>query len=167
MLKMVLMLTVLITLVTTAYYRAEYQVNRRSDLHFLKLGMSAKEIKKVFGVPTVEDRNQMTYILEDSSELTLSFRDKVVTSAKVKYRRPLAAHDPELRKLTLVQMDSTAESNQPSWFFAGKPEEGLIYKISDKGLIESLTWVQPFTYSHHRPKNLQALLRDFNSHRTF
>jgi hypothetical protein len=54
-------------------------------------------------------------------------------------------------------------NEKPSCFFAGAPELGLIYKITSDGIIESMTWVEPFTLHSHHPKNVQALLRDFKS----
>jgi hypothetical protein len=129
--------------------------------------MTVDEIQKTFGTPFAETRNHFTYVLQDGSELFITLRDERVSSATVKFHRTIQIQDPEMKRLTLVQMDQAQqESNNPSWFFAGKPEEGLIYKITSQGLIESLTWVPPFSYGSNRPKQLQALLRDFNSQRS-
>jgi hypothetical protein len=129
--------------------------------------MTVDEIQKTFGTPFAETRNHFTYVLQDGSELFITLRDERVSSATVKFHRTIQIQDPEMKRLTLVQMDQAQqESNNPSWFFAGKPEEGLIYKITSQGLIESLTWVPPFSYGPNRPKQLQALLRDFNNQRS-
>ena len=160
---MVFFLLIFSGLVFTAYQSANQKMNHRTNLHQLTLGMSVKQVEKFFGVPTAQDRNQLIYILDDSSELTISLRDQLVTSARVNFLNPIKVSDPDLKKLTLVQMDpAETSSGQPNWFFAGKPEEGLIYKITTTGVIESITWVQPFSYRYNRPKNVQVLLRDFN-----
>jgi hypothetical protein len=129
--------------------------------------MSKKQVIGSFGEPTSVYRNNLIYVLEDSSILRISLRDKVVTSAEFKYQNPQKIEDSDSRKLTLVQMES--ENNfdgSPKWFFAGNPKDGLIYKISSLGKIETLTWVPPFTYGTNRPKQLQALYKDFRVKQT-
>jgi hypothetical protein len=126
--------------------------------------MTVKQLKNAFGVPVDENRNRLTYVFEDASELVVTLRDNIVTSAQLNYLQPLKISDPEMRQLTLVQMQSEENyMNQPTWFFAGKPKDGLIYKITSDGIVESLTWVPPFTYGTQRPKQLQALMHDFQS----
>lgn len=164
MLRFVFVLTILAFTIAGAYHAAQSKMSSKLDLSALKLGMTVDDVGELFGAPTSKIRNIHTYILPDSSVLTVTFRDDVATSAKVKYLRPVKVSDPELRKLTLVQMDPAITEERPSWFFAGAPEQGLIYKITAGGVIESLTWVKPFTLSARNPKNVQALLRDFNSH---
>lgn len=159
-------LVLTLCLVFGAYQIAQNKLARPLKLDALRLGMSAREIEKSFGTPSAEARNQFTYILQDGSELLITFRDKKVSSAKVKFHKTIKIQDPEMKKLTLVQMHHDLATNDPSWFFAGKPEEGLIYKITSEGVIESLTWVPPFTYGSNQPKQLQALLQDFNSQRS-
>ena len=162
--KVLFFISSLVLVVGLAYYSAQDKLSQKSNLQALRLGMTSQEIETHFGVPTAQNRNELVYILEDSSELTITLRDNVVTSAKVKFRTPMTVSHPKLKELTLVQMDPTETfSGQPNWFFAGKPEEGLIYKISSEGVVESMTWVPPFSYPHHRPKNVQVLLRDFKS----
>lgn len=148
-----------------AYHAAQTKIERPLNLKGLHLGMSVKEMQKSFGSPSAQSRNQLTYIMEDGSELFITLRDEKVSSAKINYHRRIKIQDPEMKKLSLVQMDMhDISSNRPSWFFAGSPEAGLIYKITSDGVIESLTWVPPFTYgSNNRPKHLGALLRDFQS----
>jgi hypothetical protein len=164
MLKMVMFLVVFSGMLFTAYNSAHEKMNQRTDLKKLTLGMNVKQIESAFGVPTAQNRNQLIYVLDDTSELTISLRDNIATSAQIKYINAVKVNDPELKKLTLVQMDpEETTSGKPNWFFAGKPEEGLIYKITATGVIESITWVQPFTYRNHRPKNVQVLVRDFNA----
>ena len=124
--------------------------------------MTVVELEDDFGAPFERNRNELTYILEDSSQLIITLRDNLVASALLKFHRPLRIEDPKLRQLTLVQMNaSELEGDRPSWFYAGKPEDGLIYKITQKGEVETITWVPPFTYGNNQPKNVQALLKDF------
>lgn len=164
MVKMVLFLVLFSGMLFTAYNSAHEKMNHRSNLQKLTLGMNTSQIEKAFGVPTAQHRNQLIYVLDDTSELTITMRDEVATSAQIKFINPVKVSDPDLKKLTLVQMDpEETTSGKPNWFFAGKPEEGLIYKITASGVIESITWVQPFTYRHERPKSVQVLVRDFNS----
>lgn len=163
MLRFLFILAIVLLTVSGAYYTAQSKIHYKADLSGLKLGMTAGEIQGVFGAPTSLNRNVLTYILPNSSVLTVTLRDNVVTSAKVKFVQPVKVTDPELRRLTLVQMDAATTDERPSWFFAGSPEQGLIYKITSSGTIESLTWVQPFTLHAQVPKNVQALLRDFNN----
>ena len=163
MLRFLFILSLVLGTVAGAYFTAQSKIAYKADLSTLKLGMSSEEVKEAFGAPTSENRNILTYILPNSSVLTVTFRDDVVTSAKVKFIQQVKVTDPELRKLTLVQMDPALAEEKPSWFFAGAPEQGLIYKITADGVIESMTWVEPFTLQSPRPKSAQALVRDFNS----
>lgn len=161
--RFLFILAVVFSTVIGAYFTAQSKISYKTDLSALKLGMELTDVKETFGAPTSENRNILTYILPNSSVLTITFRDDVVTSAKVKFIQQVKVTDPELRRLTLVQMDPAMNDEKPSWFFAGAPEQGLIYKITADGVIESLTWVEPFTLHSHRPKNVQALLKDFNN----
>lgn len=156
--------TLIFGLIAVAYINATNTLGQKVDLKALQLQMSVKELESKFGAPFSRERNTLTYILEDSSHLQITLRDNVVASAMVKYHRPLRIEDPQLRQLSLVQMQpADLHEEKPSWFFAGKPEEGLIYKITQKGEIESLTWVPPFSYGAHQAKHLSALLRDFKT----
>lgn len=155
-------------LVFAAYHFAQNKMARPLNLNSIRLGMSLSDMEKSFGSPSAQTRNQLTYILHDGSELFITLRDEKISSAKVKFHRMLKIQDPEMKKLSLVQMDmQDYENNRPSWFFAGSPGAGLIYKITSEGVIESLTWVPPFTYGAvSRPKQLSALLLDFQSQRS-
>ena len=156
-----------IGLVVGAYSIAQQKLHQPLHLSSLRLGMELDEVEAIFGTPSARSRNQITYVFDDGSELFLTLRDEKISIAKVKFQKIIKIQDPEMKKLTLVQMEaSNFESNNPSWFYAGKPSEGLIYKITSDGTIESLTWVPPFSYSNNQAKNLQALLRDFQSQRS-
>lgn len=165
--KFVFILLTTVAMVGAAYFNAQSKIHNNLNLNHLKLGMTVEQVEENFGAPSAQERNQLIYIFEDSSEMVLTLRDEVVASATVKFHQPVKITDPEMKKLTLVQMESESlMSGEPSWFFAGKPEEGHIYKITAQGVVESMTWVPPFTYAQHRPKQLQALFRDFRSQRT-
>lgn len=165
--KLGVIFTAILGIIAVAFFNANSKLSKTVDLNALHLQMTVDELEQVFGSPTARERNSMTYILEDSSHLMITLRDDVVASAVVKYRNPIRIEDPQMRQLTLVQMaPGDLQDGNPSWFFAGKPEEGLIYKITQQGEIESLTWVPPFTYNSNQPKNLQTLVRDFKSQKT-
>lgn len=156
--------TTILGIIAIAYVNANQKLNQKIDLKALHLQMSISELESTFGSPFSRQRNSLIYILEDDSQLSITLRDDVVASAVVKYQSPMRIEDPEIRKLTLVQMSpADIQNGDTSWFFAGKPSEGLIYKITQNGEIESLTWVPPFTYGSNQPKNLQVLLRDFKN----
>lgn len=165
--KLGVIFTAIFGIIAVAYYSANLKLNHKVELNALHLQMTVSELEASFGSPFSRERNALTYILEDSSHLLITLRDDVVASAVVKFHTPLKIGDPELRKLTLVQMSPADLGNEnTSWFFAGKPSEGLIYKITQNGEIESLTWVPPFTYGSTQAKNLQTLVRDFKSQQT-
>jgi predicted ribosomally synthesized peptide with SipW-like signal peptide len=150
--------------ISFAYWNAQSKLTNSVNLSSVKLNMSLAEVEETFGRPFAQETNTLTYVLEDSSRLYLSFREDRVASAMVKYHTPIKIEDPKLRELTLIQMSiNSASDENPSWFFAGKPEEGLIYKVTQRGEIESLTWVPPFSYGNHSPKHLGALLKDFKN----
>lgn len=165
--KLGVIFTAILGIIAVAFFNANSTLSRKVDLNALHLQMTEAELDQLFGSPTSRDRNNLTYILEDSSHLSITLRDDVVASAVVKFHKPILIEDPQMRKLTLVQMSPADLGNEnPSWFFAGKPEEGLIYKITQQGEIESLTWVPPFTYQSNQPKNLQTLVQDFKTQKT-
>lgn len=143
-----------------AYYSAKDKMSEVPDLRALHLGMNVDELRSSFGAPVYKHLNQLTYLFADSAQLIITLRDQEVASAQLKFHRPLQISDPQIKQLNLVQME-LKESRDLSWFFAGNPEEGLIYKITTSGVIESITWVPPFSYQGEEPKHVGALLRDF------
>lgn len=155
----------IISLIFGAHHIAKNKTDSALNLKALQLGMTIQDMETSFGTPSAKFRNQLIYILEDGSELIITLRDEKISSAKVNFHRMLKISDPEMKKLSLVQMDmQDFSSDRPGWFFAASPETGQIYKITSEGIIQSLTWVPPFTYgSNNRAKHLGALLRDFQS----
>jgi hypothetical protein len=162
--KLGVIFTVILIVIASAYYSANNALHQKIELSSLRLQMTEAELQQLFGAPYSRDNNRLTYVLDDASQLFITLRDEKVASAMVKYHKPLKIQDPQLRRLTLVQMNpGNIQDSAPTFFFAGKPEEGLIYKVTKDGEVESLTWVPPFTYGQHQAKNLQALLRDFRT----
>lgn len=143
-----------------AYYSAKDKMSEIPDLRNLHLGMSVEELKVSYGAPVYKNLNKMTYLFGDSAQLIVTLRDQEVASAQLKFHRPLKISDPQIRQLNLVQME-LKNTQDLSWFFAGSPEDGLIYKITTNGVIESITWVPPFSYQGKSPKHVGRLLRDF------
>src|SRR3989338_951709 len=94
-----------IGLVFAAYQTAQNQISRPLNLSSISLGMTVPEINKHFGTPSALIRNHYTYILSDGSELNFTLRDGLVSSANVKFHRKIQIQDPEMRKLSLVQME--------------------------------------------------------------
>lgn len=158
--KMTFIFVVIFAATMGAYYSAQDKMSEVPDLRALHLGMSVDELKASFGAPVYKNHHQLTYLFVDSAQLIITLRDQEVASAQLKFNRPLKISDPQLKQLNLVQME-LKESKDLSWFFAGNPEEGLIYKITTNGVIESITWIPPFSYQGEGPKHIGALLRDF------
>jgi hypothetical protein len=159
-----LIFSLAVAVVISAYLSAQSKLAERVSYDSIKLGMTAQSVSTKFGTPSAQERNRLTYILDDNSELQITLRDDLVSSAKIKFLKSIKIEDPEMKKLTLVQMDMVeTESSHPSWFFAGSPEKGLIYKITSNGLVESITWVPPFSFSGNSPRKVGLLYQDFKS----
>lgn len=124
--------------------------------------MSQTEIQETIGLPTATDGQKWIFVLDDQSELMVSFRDEVIWTATLTYHDPKEIQDPDFKELTLVQVGVDASDYaKPSYFYAGEPGEGKIWKVNANGKVESLTWVSPFEKSKLTPKNIQALYKDF------
>jgi hypothetical protein len=134
-----------------------------SNLGALRVGMGISELD-FLGSPVSSSHRERIYTLPDQSNLVIAVEDGQVASAWLELRTPLKIEDPSLRNMQFVQMGMD-ESQLPSWFYAASPGEGRIFKVSDRGFIQTITWVRPF--SQHGGRQLQALLRDFTNHRPF
>lgn len=157
-------LLIFLILTCAAWHGANNKLAKPLDLKSVRLGMSLDDLKSLYGSPSAQNHNNYIFILDDGSELSITLRDSKISSAKVKFLKTVKIQDPKMKNLTLIQMETGNFLNEkPSWFFAGNPEEGLIYKITSDGIVESITWIPPFTHVGARPKHLQALLRDFKS----
>jgi len=93
--------TVILTVFALAYFSARESQGKKVSLSRLRLQMTVSELEKEYGAPFSRQRNMITYILEDSSQLIVTLRDEVIASAIVKFHRPLQIEDPELKKLSL------------------------------------------------------------------
>src|SRR5688572_14115549 len=99
-------LVLTIGLVFGAYQIAQNKIERPLNLSSIRLGMTVLDAEQNFGTPSAQSRNQYTYILDDGSELIFTLRDEKISSAKVKFHRTIKIQDPEMKQLSLVQMDS-------------------------------------------------------------
>lgn len=145
-----------------ALFSARSKMHDYSSLSDLKVGMTTEELEFLGNPVSVSDR-EMVYLLPDQSSLIIALEDKKVFSAWLELKTPLKVQDPSLRNLTFVQMGMD-ESQAPTWFYAAAPGEGRIFKVSEQGYVQSITWVKPFT-PHGPSRNLQALLNDFTVQR--
>ena len=145
-----------------AFMSARQKLHDYSSLTDLKVGMSVSELK-FLGVPVSESSRELVYLLPDQSNLVIALHDGTVFSAWLELRTPLKIQDPSLRHLTFVQMRMD-DAESPTWFYAAAPGEGRIFKVSDQGFIQSITWVKPFI-PHGPSRNLQVLLHDFTVQR--
>ena len=95
----------------------------------------------------------------------IAVENEQVSAAWLELRQPLKIGDPQFKRLRFVQMGIDA-SLSPTWFYAAAADRGRIFKVSQQGLIESITWVKPFA-TDGKARQLQALLRDFTTQRPY
>lgn len=153
----------LFLVVGLAWFSARLKMHDYSTLSPLKVGMHVSELS-FLGEPTSTSDIEQTYVLPDQSTLVVAIDAGQVYGAWLELKTPLKVQDPSLRHLTFVQM-GVDEAQAPTWFYAAAPGEGRIFKVSDQGFIQSITWVKPFT-PHGPSHNLQALLQDFTVQRS-
>jgi len=159
--KNLFFLVIALMIAVFSFHHLDQTASQTKVFDQLKLGMTPDQVQDLLGYPTDKSDVETTYILDDSSEILLSFRDNELSSAKLKLKTPMKVSDSALSQLRMVQLSAPSlMESRPSWFYAGKPEDGLIYKINAEGYIESLTLVPPFTYQY-QPKQLQALYSEF------
>lgn len=154
--------TAVILMASLALFSARNKMHDYSSLGPLKVGLKASELE-FLGNPVSESDKELVYLLPDQSTLVIALDEGQVFSAWLDLKTPLKIQDPSLRHLTFVQMGMD-ESQAPTWFYAAAPGEGRIFKVSEQGFIESITWVKPFA-PHGPSRNLQALLHDFTVQR--
>lgn len=148
----------------SAFKSAEKKLRISSDFDFIRSGISIRELEKKVGQPLSIEKNENVYILDDGSELRVTVNEGKLLKANLKFNHLLKIQDPKIKGLTLVQIQPDPyEIQNTSWFYAGDPNRGMIYKVSSKGFIEGISWLPPFHYPDHRPKQLQALLQDFRT----
>lgn len=145
-----------------ALVSAQQKMHDYSTLADLRVGLSVDQLGFLGNPVSVSDR-EIVYLLPDQSNLVIALSDGAVYSAWLELKTPLKIQDPSLRHLTFVQMRMD-DYQSPTWFYAAAPGEGRIFKVSDQGFIQSITWVKPFT-PDEPSRNLQALLNDFTVQR--
>lgn len=145
-----------------ALFSARQKMHDYSALTPLRAGMAISELK-FLGNPVSVSARELVYLLPDQSNLVIAVEDGTVFSAMLELKTPLKIEDPSLRHLTFVQMQMD-DYQSPTWFYAAAADEGRIFKISDQGYIQTITWVKPFI-SAEPSRNLQALLHDFTVQR--
>ena len=153
----------LATLVGVALWSAQSKVHDYSSLTPLRVGLAAQELE-FLGEPVSSSERELVYMLPDQSTLVVAVTDGKVSAAWLELRQPLKIQDPQLKKLRFVQMGMDA-SLAPSWFYAAAADEGRIFKVSQQGVVESITWVKPFAPAGPS-RQLQALLREFTGARS-
>ena len=154
----------LFALAAVALWSAQSKVHDYSSLAPLHVGLSANELA-FLGEPASSSERERVYLLPDQSTLVIALEDAKVSAAWLELRQPLKIQDPQLKKLRFVQMGMDA-SLSPTWFYAAAADEGRIFKVSQQGVIESITWVKPFSPAGPS-RQLQALLREFTGGRPY
>ena len=149
----------------SAYQSAEKKLKQSRNFDFIRSGISLTDLEKKIGRPLSSFQNENIYSLKDGSELKVTFHEGKILKANLKFNQLIQIEDPRVKGLTLVQIQADPyEAQNTSWFYAGDPAQGMIYKISSKGHVESISWLPPFQYNNgHHPKQLQALLQDFKT----
>lgn len=155
---------VIAAVVGMALYSAQTKVHDYSSLADLRVGLQSNQLS-FLGQPISSTDRERVYLLPDQSTLIVMLQDQKVTAAWMQLRQPLKIEDPQFKRLRFVQMGMD-EALSPTWFYAAAADQGRIFKISQQGLIESITWVKPFS-ANETPKNLQALMQQFNGQRPY
>jgi len=145
-----------------ALVSARNKMHDYSALDSLRVGLPVSELG-FLGNPVSVSKSELVYLLPDQSSLVIAVEDGAVFSAMLELKTPLKIQDPSLRNLTFVQMRMD-DYQSPAWFYAAAADEGRIFKVSDQGNIQTITWVRPFA-SPEPSRNLQALLHDFTVQR--
>lgn len=149
-------------IIFAAIFSARHKAHDYQTIDGLRVGLHQSELS-FLGKPASASKRELIYLMPDQSRLLVMLHDGFVTSAWLQLKQPLKIEDPQFKRLRFVQMGVDGSLN-PTWFYAGAGDQGKIFKISQAGLIESITWVRPF--EHAGPsRQLQALLREFSGQR--
>ncbi|MBY0518304.1 MAG: hypothetical protein K2P81_15445 [Bacteriovoracaceae bacterium] len=154
----------LITLACLALVSAQSKIHNYASLSPLQVGMSVDQLD-FLGHPVSSDEREIVYMMPDQSTLVVAVSDNKVSAAWLELRQPLKIQDPQFKKLRFVQMGMDA-SQSPTWFYAAAADEGRIFKVSEQGFVESITWVKPFS-ANGPSRQLQALLIEFTGQRPY
>lgn len=154
----------ILAVVISAIFSAQTKVHDYSRLTDLKVGLNANQLS-FLGQPISSNEKERVYLLPDQSTLVVMLQDQKVSAAWMELKQPLKVEDPQFKSLRFVQMGVDAALS-PTWFYAAAADQGRIFKISQAGLIESITWVKPFQ-PEGRSVQLQALVREFTEQKPY
>ncbi len=155
----------ILSLVGVALWSAQTKVHDYSSLESLKVGLPVEQLS-FLGEPLSITARERVYLLPDQSTLVVAVENERVAAAWLDLRQPLKIVDPQFKQLRFVQMGIDA-SLAPTWFYAAAADRGRIFKVSQQGLIESITWVKPFAVDGGKARQLQVLLHDFTTQRPY
>ena len=145
--------------VSVTLWSAQEKVAHFDQLKSLRVGQKIEELQ-FLGPPISEDDRERIYLLSNSSTLVVSTFDNKVVGAWLTLKTPVKIEDGgEWGELEFVQVNLKEEN--PTWFFAGSPTDGRVFKVNQNGFIEAITWVRPFS-SIYPQKKLQALYKEFS-----
>jgi hypothetical protein len=148
----------LFAIVMSAFFTAQEKKVDLDPLLKIQVGMSAESLSFLGPAISANDRERV-YWLENGSTFLVTLFEGKITGGWLSFQSPLKIQEHSTQKLRFVQINLDHE-NDPSWFFAGAPSLGKVFKINQAGLIESIIWVKPFA-TDAPAKNLQALYQDF------
>lgn len=154
----------LVALVIVALWSAQSKIHDYSSLEPLHVGLRIDEIG-FLGEPDSVSERERVYLLPDQSTLVVAIEGGAVSAAWLELRQPLKIEDPQFKQLRFVQMGVDAALS-PTWFYAAAADMGRIFKVSQQGVVESITWVKPFSPAGPS-RQLQALLREFTTQRPY
>ncbi len=147
-----------------SFLSAQNKVNDYSLVENLRVGTPLNELG-FLGHPLSMNQRERVYQLPDYSSLVIHTDGEKVTGAWLQLRQPMRIEDPIIKQAQFVQLGMD-HALAPTWFYAGAADEGRIYRVSEQGLIESISWVKPFNALGPKQK-LQALLKEFTYKRSY
>lgn len=147
-----------------SFVSAQNKVNDYSLVEGLRVGAPLDQLG-FLGLPLSVKERERVYQLPDFSTLVIHTDGQIVTGAWLQLKQPLRIENPSIKQVQFVQLGMD-HALAPTWFYAGAADEGRIYKVSEQGLIESISWVKPFNALGPKQK-LQALLKEFTYKRSY
>ena len=147
-----------------SFLSAQNKVNDYSLVESLRVGTPVTELG-FLGHPLSMNQKERIYQLPDYSSLVIHSDGEKVTGAWLQLKQPMRIDDPTIKQVQFVQLEMD-NALVPTWFYAGAADEGRIYRVSEQGLIESISWVKPFNALGPKQK-LQALLKEFTYKKSY
>lgn len=161
MLKNALGFCCALAIVLTALWSAQQKMNDLDQVKQINVGAPVSSLNHL-GEPVSVSSSERMYFLNNGSTLVVSVFQHTITGAWLNLKNPISIQDEHLKSLRFVQV-GVDESLRPTWFYAGLPGDGRVFKVVQNGLIHSITWVRPFGQKES-PRQLQALYKEFTSH---